>query len=904
MVFAGVAGLADKRNYYLGIDLGTTNSVLAWGVVNPQTQRIEPSVLPILMQVPGGMQKRELLPSCVYFKEGSGPIIGEYAKAMLGRQSQRVVRSSKSYMGRHDKSWAFDGVTYWPEDIAALILRYLRSACKDYFGFEPDDVVITVPASFDTDMRSATVRAAENAGFRTTEEDGSPRNILLDEPRASLYDFINLQERGLIPDALIDFREPKNILVYDLGGGTLDISLHKVQREPTGISIEDYAISRYSRIGGDDFDRLTAAHLMSIFARNVSLDDLDELQRKQVEATFLELAETAKIELTQNIENALRWRRESTNLENITVEIVRTNIVDDRGFEYVMSKAEFDEVWEPLLGNNLSLSDLARFKELQPKNEDMIYPVLDVLNKAANKLGSVPKIDAVLLNGGMTRVHAVQERLERLFGDVILLKTGDPDKSVARGAVIHHYNLHRGIRPAVILNETIGLATVGGFVRPLAQAGVVLPFETIIDDFVIPRDGTTVVELPFYRGSGSTIDPPNVKIATRRLVADRPLRSGEGMAVRIAIDERNIMVVEGWLEKEPGKKARFEIVLDGGSDVQGPVVDPVPPGDPAEDGDSPPPLDVQSSSKHLLKLLKQYVRELDQYRQAVIMKEIKAVESSILKAGNAREFVDPLIRAAEGVSRGNSFALGRLIITLGNLAQKYPHDETAIRVCEFCIRTCEWAKSVPGLVNTVVRYAVEAVGKCGLSRGEIYLKNLLYAPEARPVRHSVLVSLGKIGRSRDAVANVVRFFSGLESESVRMSAYWAVGRLGSREKKEPIAIKEFETVIPRLCKALSVETHPMSKMIILYALSEIGDRRSGDPNRVISDKQANDLLAVLRGFLQIETGKALRGLIDKDQLEKEREAVELAVSMIEGRNLTKEQESTLVGLRSQLSEAS
>ena len=159
-----------RKNYYIGIDLGTTNSLMAWGTINSQTNQIDPKIVPIPMMIErGGRGKRELLPSYVYFKENSVPIVGEHAKFMIGRQTERVVKSIKSEMGTSKQS-IFDGNEYNPASISSLILKHMAESAKEHFSFIPDDVVITVPASFDSDMRSATIEAAQLAGFKTTED--------------------------------------------------------------------------------------------------------------------------------------------------------------------------------------------------------------------------------------------------------------------------------------------------------------------------------------------------------------------------------------------------------------------------------------------------------------------------------------------------------------------------------------------------------------------------------------------------------------------------------------------------------------------------------------------------------------------------------------------------------------
>lgn len=125
-----------------------------------------------------------------------------------------------------------DGKDYTPAEISSIILKQIAlSSRHQNLGTVPNDAVITIPASFDTDQTSDTSKAAEMAGFRVTEDDGSPRNIFLREPVAALYDFLSRQDSGEIPRSL-DFSGSKTVLVFDIGGGTLDISLHEVTRNP------------------------------------------------------------------------------------------------------------------------------------------------------------------------------------------------------------------------------------------------------------------------------------------------------------------------------------------------------------------------------------------------------------------------------------------------------------------------------------------------------------------------------------------------------------------------------------------------------------------------------------------------------------------------------------------------
>ena len=420
------------RNYYLGVDLGTTNSVISWGNVSRRQQVLDPQVIEFPMMIEGrAMRNGTLLPSYVYFSE-DGPIVGEYAKTMIGRQADRVVKSVKSHMGTSER-FPVEGEDYGPAEISAIILKQLAAGARN-IHIDAKQVVITVPASFDSDQRSDTIQAGELAGFEVT---------LFDEPRAALYNFANRQEKGKIPSTSIDFDSPKLVLVFDLGGGTLDVSLHRVFY-PQGqheLDIEDIAIGRYTRLGGDDFDKLLADHFLKAYSsrlpQNLSRYDLNLL-----ESEFQVYAELARIDLSnrafwkgpQGIGN---WKPDDIE----TAVILAPSVNPNQLFQYNLTLREYEQVIEPLLASDLSLDSVDELNTA-PFENNIIYPILDVLQKAKRKLrlDTCPEIDAVLLNGGMTRLHTIQKRLETFFG-FPPITAADPDTAVARGASIYHYRL-------------------------------------------------------------------------------------------------------------------------------------------------------------------------------------------------------------------------------------------------------------------------------------------------------------------------------------------------------------------------------------------------------------------------------------------------------------------------------
>ena len=215
-----------KPRYYFGIDLGTTNSVVAWADIKEQEgEFIKPEVvnirMPARMDVEATDDGGYRLPSCVYFN-GDQKIVGKFAKGMLLANTEQVEKSIKTKMGTSYRNF---GCT--PEQISQYILEALCDGIyeprfpKDEFLKE---VVIGVPASFEPCMKEATQEAAKLARFQ--------ESILIDEPVASIYDYKNHWDRGELPDwALgIEFKvnDPQLILVFDLGGGTLDVTLHRI----------------------------------------------------------------------------------------------------------------------------------------------------------------------------------------------------------------------------------------------------------------------------------------------------------------------------------------------------------------------------------------------------------------------------------------------------------------------------------------------------------------------------------------------------------------------------------------------------------------------------------------------------------------------------------------------------
>lgn len=877
--------LENKKNYYIGIDLGTTNSLMAWGTINANNRQIEPRVVPIEMMIRGGgVSKKELLPSCVYFKDKATHIVGDYAKDQYGRSSSRVIKSIKSSIGKTN-GVTIDGVQHSPQGVSSFILKHLAQSAEKHFGFIPDDVVITVPASFDSDMRNATIESARLAGFKVTEDDGSPRQILLDEPRAALFDFINRQSRGEIPDSLIDFTSKNTVLVFDLGGGTLDVSLHGIYTDgETGqVEIDDYAISRYTQIGGDNFDELLADKFLQAFSRKVDLSKLHDFDRNELRSKFISFAEDAKIAINDEIKNREFMGR--TDYESVCYELLHSNVFDNRSFEYDLSYAEFEGIISPLLGEGLTLASVSTIDALpEDKIDNIIYPILDVLQKGQEKIGHLPEVGAVILNGGMTKLYTISKRLESFFG-FKPISAGDPDKAVARGAVVYHYNLHRGLRAKTILNDSIGLLTKGGYVKHIVAAGTVLPYRSKpITDFVIDNDGATVLDLPFYLGRRKDTMPPNRKICKRRIKFPASLSEGDSVHIQVNVDESNIMTVDGWLEANPQIKFSVTVV----SEEEKPRTTAAPTLITAKRKPQPflphgPEMSVNDTINTMIVAFRRH-SDGNAMAQRMEMDRIKALEAKIIRARNGVEFSERLIALIENL---NPFALSRVIYLLGQLAAF--HEEIRVDVCRCAMNLTQesYLYVKPKFyLNSVFRYAVDAIGRCGIPLGESHLAGMVGNTEMLSIYGSIMHSLGKVGTTSNTVQKLTQHVDSNDRAS-RIAAPWAIGKIGSRENRVPLAVELLQDSVLRVCNQLRRETHPDAVRNQIYALGEICDRRLGDRELVSEDLAQQALSAINKRALS--SAKAFSRIQS------------LAIKMIEANELSEEDEMQLLAIRSDLS---
>ena len=452
--------VTSKKLKAVGIDLGTTNSVLALVNVKPSGELVSKvAELPrneSSYSAGGELKfhrvKRPILPSCVYYpQEGNfAPMVGDFAKHQYALRPQLVAKSIKSQMGEALATGLSEEVKdKTPAEIASRILAHIRTSAEQQYRTVIDEAVITVPANFDAAMCKATLEAARLAGFKTTYPDGREKPILLSEPNAVLYDLINQLANGEIPDTVLDLSQPKYVMVFDLGGGTLDITLHLVQyRDDTHktVKVDEIATNRYTLLGGDDFDKALAEEMFKRYLQANSRYGnavLERLQRSKSEVMpqLLTYAEEMKIDLSSRQSQELDVDDAWADEEEDQVFTTGGNLGNGYAYDDSFTKEEIEAVLEPFMGRGLVKEDYKNLAKL-PAAHNIIQPILEVLAKAEQKLGQPVNVDEVVLNGGMSRFYMVIDRLKEFFGLEPIMAT-DPDQAVARGAAVYHYYLQQ-----------------------------------------------------------------------------------------------------------------------------------------------------------------------------------------------------------------------------------------------------------------------------------------------------------------------------------------------------------------------------------------------------------------------------------------------------------------------------